>query len=102
MVYNMNQLLIILFLFVGSFAFGQTDTIYLENEYFITDWRYKDQLKIRINRRQEIEPIEIKDRLYIIPYRVYLENKELVESKIDLYKCIIRNVKRNELLEYEF
>ena len=98
----MNQLLIILSLFVGSFASAQTDTIYLENEYFITDWTHKDQLKIRINRRQEIEPIEIKDRLYIIPYRVYLENKELVESKIDLYKCVIRNVKRNELLEYEF
>lgn len=35
----------------------------------------------------------------MIPYGVYLENKALVESKINLDKCVIRKVRKDELIE---
>ena len=74
------------------------DTIYVQGEYFLTNWLHKDKLDIRINQNEVIEPIEIKGQLYMISYQEYIENKALVESRIDLNKCVIRRVLKNELL----
>lgn len=97
----MKQLLIILFLLIGLLTFAQTDTTYLRGDFFITDWIHKNKLNIVINKWQIIEPVKIKGNLYMIPNEVYLENKKLVESRIDLNKCVIRKVKKNELIESE-
>lgn len=98
----MKKLFLILFIFVSTICYSQTekaDTAYLPGKFFITNWVHQKKLHITINKWQEIKPIKIKGLLYIIPYGVYLENKTLVESKIDLNKCAIRRVRKDELIE---
>ena len=98
----MKNTLIILFLCIASIGFAQTDMTYLKGNYFITSSLYKNKLNIVISKWQEIAPVALKDNLWMIPNTVYLENKELVESRIDLYKCVIRKVKKSELIGVEF
>ena len=97
----MKILLAISILFITSVGVAQTNNIYIEGKYFITSKPYKDRLKFTINRYTEINPIEIKGDLWIISYDDYINNKKLIESRIDLYKCIIRKVKKSELIKSE-
>lgn len=95
----MKKLLFILLIFVSVTCFSQTDTTYIKGDYFLTNLFYKNKLKITISKWQEIDPIKIKGLLYMIPYEVYVENKVLVESRINLDKCVIRRVRKDELIE---
>lgn len=97
--YLMKKLLFILFVFVSIPCFSQADTTYLKGQFFLTNWLHKNKLKITINRWQIIDPVRIKGLLYMIPNQVYIENKALVESRINLNRCVIRRVKKSELIK---
>ena len=98
----MKATILILFIFISASCFSQTDTIYLKGKFFLTNWLYKNKLKITISRWQEIYPIKIKGLLYMIPYEVYMENKALVKSRINLNRCVIRKVRKDELIEPKY
>lgn len=66
-------------------------------KYFITDYRYKDDLKIKISDCIYIQPFEIKGDLWAIWYDLYLRYKPEIDGNVDLYKCAIRN-----LYKYQF
>ena len=71
-------------------------------KYFVTDYRYKDQLIIKINEWITIRPIEIKGNLWIIPYDLYVKYKSIIDNNIDLYKCVIRDVNESEFYDLKF
>ena len=97
----MRILFTILFVFVSGFVFSQVETSYLPQKYFITSLLYKDDLNIKISEYEILDPVEIKGNLYMIPYSAYLKYKTEVDNNIDLYKCVIRKVMRNELIKPE-
>lgn len=66
--------------------------------FFITDYRYKEDLTIKVSDWMYIQPIEIKERLWMIPYDLYIKYESLIDNKIDLYKCVIREVSKNEFI----
>ena len=68
-------------------------------KFFITDYAHRKDLTIQINDWMYISPVRIKDNLWAIPYDVYVKYKTEVDNNIDLYKCVIRKVKRNELIK---
>lgn len=73
-----------------------SDNEYLSGKYLITNSVYGYKLEV-----SNIIAVEIKGLLSMIPYEIYLDNKKLIESRIDLYKCVIRRVRKNELIEAE-
>ena len=81
---------------------GYTGGIASVGKFFITDFDHRKYLTIQISDWMYINPVRIKDNLWAIPYDLYVKYKLTIDNNIDLYKCVIRNVKRNELLEYEF
>ena len=71
-------------------------------EFFITDYAHRNDLTMKVSDWMYVKPVRIKDNLWAIPYDVYVKYKTEVDNNIDLFKCVIRNVKKNELIEVEF
>lgn len=80
---------------------GYSGGIASVGKFFITDYNHRQDLQIKINEWMYIRPVKIKDNLWAIPYDVYVKYKSEVDNNIDLYKCVIRRVKKNELIESE-
>lgn len=80
---------------------GYTGGIASVGKFFITDFDNRNDLDMKVSDWMYIKPVRIKDNLWAIPYDVYVKYKTEVDNNIDLYKCVIRNVKKNELIEYE-
>ena len=70
-------------------------------KFFITDFDNRNDLNIKINDWMYISPVRIKDNLWAIPYDLYLKYKLAIDNNIDLYKCVIRKVKKSELIKSE-
>lgn len=77
---------------------GYSGGLKIVGEFLITDYRYKDDLRIKINEWMYIAPSELKDDLWAIPHDLYLKYKEEIDKNIDLYKCVIRNVRKKEFI----
>lgn len=80
---------------------GYSGGIASVGKFFITDYETRKDLTIQINEWMYIKPVRIKNNLWAIPYGVYLKYKTEIDNNIDLYKCVIRKVKRNELIKSE-
>lgn len=78
---------------------GYSGGLEIVGEFFITDYRYKDDMTIKINEWMYITPFELKDSLWAIPYNLYLKYKVTIDSNVNLYKFVIRNVQKNEFIE---
>ena len=81
---------------------GYTGGIASVGKFFITDFDNRNDLDMKISDWMYIKPVRIKDNLWAIPYDVYLKYKSQIDNNIDLSKYVIRNVKKNELIEVEF
>lgn len=80
---------------------GYSGGIESVGKFFITDYDHREDLQIKINDWMYISPVRIKDNLWAIPYDLYVKYKNEIDSSIDLYNCVIRKVKKNELIESE-
>ena len=80
---------------------GYTGGIASIGKFFITDFDHRNDLNMKISDWMYIKPVRIKDNLWAIPYDVYVKYKTEVDNNIDLFKCVIRNVKKNELIQPE-
>ena len=81
---------------------GYTGGIASIGKFFITDYDHRNDLDMKVSDWMYIKSVRIKGNLWTIPYDVYLKYKTEVDNNIDLFKCVIRNVKKNELIEVEF
>ena len=70
-------------------------------EFFITDYAHRNDLTMKVSDWMYVKPVRIKDNLWAIPYDVYLKYKSQIDNNIDLYKCVIRKVKKSELIKSE-
>ena len=77
---------------------GYSGGLKIVGEYIITDSPYKDQISIRINDWMFIKPIPLKDGTWAVPYDLYLKYKETIDNKIDLFKFVIKDLRKKEFI----
>ena len=77
---------------------GYSGGLKIVGEYIITDSPYKDQISIGINDWMFIKPIPLKDGMWAVPYDLYLKYQTIIDSKIDLLKFIIKDLRKKEFI----
>ncbi len=77
---------------------GYSGGLKIVGEYIITDSPYKDQISIGINDWMFIKPIPLKDGTWAVPYDLYLKYQTIIDSKIDLLKFVIKDLRKKEFI----
>lgn len=77
---------------------GYSGGLKIVEKYIITNSPYKDQISIKINDWMFIEPIPLKDDMWGVPYDLYLKYQKTIDNKIDLFKFIIKNLRKKEFI----
>lgn len=77
---------------------GYSGGLKVVEKYIVTDSPYKDQIRIKINDWMTIAPIPLKDGMWAVPYDLYLKYQTVIDSKIDLYKFVIKNLRKKEFI----
>ena len=78
---------------------GYSGGLKVVDKFLIADYRYKDDMTIKINDWMYIAPVELRDGLWAIPYDLYLRYKGIIDNNIDLYRFVIRNVRKKEFIK---
>lgn len=78
---------------------GYSGGLKVVGSFLVTDYLYKNLLKIKINDWMYINPIEIKDGLWIVPYVLYSKYQQKIDANISSDKYVIRNVRKREFID---
>lgn len=78
---------------------GYSGGLKVVGKYLVTDNIYKGLFTIKINKWMHINPVSIKDDLWIIPYSLYLKYQTVIDTNISPDKYTIRNVRRREFIK---